>query len=121
MCPVTSDTRLRTLAVLAAVLAVPIVIVWWPGCRQYPPVTSRESLSLMRLLNTACNTKDAVRLAKAEKQFQSLDRAGKLAPKERAAFESIISHAKAGDWESAETAAYKMAEDQIGLGKSNAP
>ena len=109
-------TRLRRLVGALGLLTVPLVIVWWPGCRQYPPVTSREALTLLRLLNTACNTRDPVRLAEAERQLADLDRQGKLSAKEKAAFEKIVARARAGEWEEAEAAAFKMAQDQVGVG-----
>lgn len=109
-------SRLRWLSGAAVLLSVPLLIVWWPGCRQYPPVTSRESLTLVRLLNTACNTKDPQRLADAERRLADLDRQGKMSPEEKAGFEKIVGMAKAGKWEDAEAAAFKMAQDQVGVG-----
>ncbi len=109
-------SQLRPLIGVLVLLAIGVAVVWWPGCRQYPPVTSRESLTLLRLLNTACNTQDPVRLAEAERQLDDLIRREKLTPDERAAFEKIVAMAKAGDWKDAEAAAFKMAEDQVGIG-----
>ena len=109
--------RLRWLVGALGLLAVPLVIVWWPGCRQYPPVTSREALTVLRLLNTACNTRDPQRLAEAERRIADLDRRGKLSAKEKAAFEKIVARARAGEWEAAEAAAFKMAQDQVGVGR----
>lgn len=108
--------RVRWLGGLAALLLVPLVVIWWPGCRQYPPVTSRESLTLMQLLYTACNTKDPVRLAKVEQGMEKLTRDGKLSADERAGFERIVATAKGGDWPRAEAAAFKFAQDQVGVG-----
>jgi hypothetical protein len=39
---------------------------------------------------------------------------------ERAGFEKVIGMARAGDWERAEKAAFKFAEDQVGQGGSTA-
>ena len=108
--------RLRWLVGALGLLAVPLVIVWWPGCRQYPPVTSREALTVLRLLNTACNTRDPQRLAEAQRRIADLDQQGKLSAKEKAAFEKIVGLAHAGKWEDAEAAAFKMAQDQVGVG-----
>lgn len=114
-----SRRRLFRLLGAAGVLLIPLLIIWWPGCRQYPAVTSRESLSLMRLLNSACNTKDPKRLANVAKGIEKLTREGKMAPEEKAGFDRIIGMAKAGKWEDAEKAAFKMAEDQVGQGDPN--
>ncbi len=108
--------RARWLGALAAGLFVPLALVWWPGCRQYSPVTSRESLGLMQLLYTACNTKDPVRLAKVESGLEKLAREGKMAPEERRGFDRILAMAKANDWAAAEAAAFKFAQDQVGVG-----
>ncbi len=109
-------SRLRWLAGAAALLAVPVVVVWWPGCRQYPPVTSRESLSLVRLLYAACNTRDEARLARVEARLGELTRDGKMTAGERAGFDKIVALARSGEWERAEEAAFKFAEDQVGRG-----
>jgi len=101
---------------VAGLLAIPAAVVWWPGCRQYPPVSSRESLRLMKLLYSACNTKDDKRLAEVEKGLEKLTRDGKMAPAEREAFDKIVATAKAGKWEKAEEAAFRFAQDQVGVG-----
>ncbi|MBA4062500.1 MAG: hypothetical protein C0501_02115 [Isosphaera sp.] len=111
-------SRLRWLVGAAAVLAVPLVVIWWPGCRQYPPVTSRESLSLMRLLYAACNTRDEARLGRVEARLEQLTREGKMTPEERAGFDRIVAMARSGEWERAEREAFRFAEDQVGQGDS---
>lgn len=111
-----SRARLSLLLAALGLLAVPLVVIWWPGCRQYPPVTSRESLQLLRLLNSACNTRDSERLTRAEQQLSQLDQQGKMTPREKAGFEKIVTLARAGNWEEAEAAAFKMAQDQVGVG-----
>ena len=60
------NSRPRWLLGVAGVMAAACAVVWWPGCRQYPAVSSRESLQMMKLLYTACNTKDPTRLEKVE-------------------------------------------------------
>jgi len=123
MCPVTTDRddnerpgrrRLGKLIGLAGILLVPLLVIWWPGCRQYPPVSTRESLALMKLLYSACNTRDEVRLARVEQGVDKLTREGRIGPAEQKSFTSIIDMGKAGDWEKAEKAAYKFAQDQVG-------
>lgn len=115
-----SNPRLRWLLGTAGVLTVAVLVVWWPGCREYPPVSSREALVLMKLLYTACNTRDVARLTKAEQGVEALTRAGKMTPGERAGFDHILGLAKSGDWAAAERAALKFAEDQVGQGRANA-
>lgn len=108
--------RLGWLVGLAGLLAIPLLIIWWPGCRQYPAVSSEESLYLMKLLYTACNTRDPVRLAKVEQGIELATHEGRLPEPERAAFAQIIGMAKAGAWQDAERAAFKFAQDQVGQG-----
>ena len=86
------------------------------GCRQHPPVSSREGLSLLRLLNTACNTRDEAKLNDAERTMNELERQGKLTAAEKASFARIISAARSGDWATAESDAFRMASDQVGVG-----
>lgn len=108
--------RLRRLVSFLATVGVALAVVYWPGCRTYPPVSSRESLQLMRRLYTACNTRDAGRLAAVEAGLAKLRAAGKVNAAEQTAFDAIIAQAKAGDWAKAEAAAFKFAEDQVGVG-----
>lgn len=123
-CPVISNhddgapdrRRLWSLVGVAGVLAIPFLVIWWPGCREYPAVSSRESLYLMKLLYTACNTKDPARLAKVEQGVEKAARDGKLSPPEQEAFAKIIGMAKRGEWQDAERAAFRFAQDQVGQG-----
>lgn len=108
--------RLRSLAGVAVALAVPVVVVWWPGCRQYPTATSPEAMVLIKMLYTACNTRDPSRLERVERGVELAAREGKLSPAERQAFEGIIAGARRGDWESARRASLRFAEDQVGRG-----
>lgn len=71
---------------------------------------------LMKLLYTACNTKDPARLAKVEQGVEKATRSGKLSPPEQEAFAKILGMAKKGDWQDAEKAAFKFAQDQVGRG-----
>jgi len=101
---------------LAVLVAIPVAILWWPRFRQYPPVTSRESLQLMKLLYAACNTRDPARLARVEEGIAILKQDRKLTPVEEESFLSILSKAKAGAWQEAEQASFRFAEDQVGVG-----
>jgi hypothetical protein len=110
------SNRTRWLSGLAGLLLIPLFVVWWPGCRQYEPVKSREALGLMQLLYAACNTKDPARLSRVETGLDKLSRDGKLSPGEASGFNRILAMAKAGDWSRAEAAAFKFAQDQVGVG-----
>ena len=109
-------SRRRWLVGAMMVLAVPLTVIWWPGCRQYPAVSSKESLELMKLLYSACNTKDEKRLGAVVKRIEKLNREGKMAPNEWEGFDAIIGMARVGKWENAEEAAFKFAQDQVGVG-----
>jgi len=110
--------RLWQMIGATGILLIPLLVIWWPGCRQYPAVTSKESLGLMKLLYAACNTKDPARLARAEQGMEKTTREGKMSPAEQEAFAKIIGMAKAGEWERAEKAAFKFAQDQVGQGSA---
>ena len=85
-----------------------------PGCKKYPPVSSKESLELMKLLYSACNTRDTERLERVEKGVTELAAEGKMTDEEKKTFDQIIGWARAGKWEKAEDAAFKFAKDQVG-------
>lgn len=112
-------SRRRWLFGVAGLGAVALLVVWWPGCRQYPAVTRKESLKLMKLLYAACNTKDEKRLTEVEKGIERLTREGKMTQAEKEGFDKIIAMAKDGKWEKAEDAAFKFAQDQVGQGHSD--
>ncbi len=98
---------------LLGVLAVAAAVVWWPGCRKYPQVTSPEALSLARRLYTACNTRHEGRLATVEAEVDRLTQQGILTPREEEAFRFIVGLARAGQWERAERESFRLAKDQL--------
>jgi hypothetical protein len=102
----------------AGILLIALALIWRPGCRDYPTVTSPESLQLIKLVYAACNSKSLERLEKAEATLAELAQQNKVTPREKSAFESIFAMAHAGKWEQAEQASYRFAEDQIGRGHS---
>lgn len=108
--------RLKKLLGAAGVLGVLVAVIWWPGCRQYPPVTSRENLVLIKLVYTACNTRSAKRLDAARERIDKAASDGRLSPAEEAGFRKIIDTAATGNWQAAEAAAFRFANDQIGQG-----
>jgi hypothetical protein len=104
--------RLDRRHLLLTVLVAGLAVVWWPGCRKYPEVTSPRSLTLMRALYTACSSRSPERLAKVERGVA--ESGGEtMTDRERAAFRSIIEQARGGDWEGAERAAFRFAQDQV--------
>jgi hypothetical protein len=105
--------RLWQLVGVAGLLTIAVLFVWWPGCRKYPTATSKESMALIKLLYSACNTKDLARLAKVEQDLEKATQEGKISPAEQVSFAQIIRLAKQGDWENAEKAAYRFAQDQV--------
>lgn len=95
------------------VLAAAVFIVWlWNG-KAYPETTSPEGLKLIRALYTACSSRSERRLSQVERSLLAIDSAGKLTAAERAAFESIIEHARTGNWEQASADSYQFAQDQV--------
>lgn len=110
------STRLRWLLGTAGVLTIPLLLIWWPGCREYPPVTSPEALTLIKLLYTACNTKDEARLTEVERRVERAVSEGHMTPAEQEAFAKVIAQARGGDWDRATDAALKFAQDQVGQG-----
>lgn len=94
-------------------LVLALLFCFLSGCRSYPEVSSRESLELIKLVYTACNTRDRERLEECEKQLEELSLAGKIGTREMDAFRKTIDLAKNDDWEMAQNQALKFAQDQI--------
>lgn len=105
--------RWRRLLILLGVLLIPALVLYWPGCKQYPEVTSKEALSLMKLLYAACNTQDTARLTRVEQGVAKAVREGKMSDREQEAFRRVIDLARGGDWKGAEKASFRFAQDQI--------
>ena len=49
-------------------------------------------------------------------RLDELNRANKLSPAEQRAFDGIVQLAKSGAWDRAERAAFRFAQDQVGVG-----
>lgn len=105
-------SHLRWLGIVAGVLLLGIVIVWWPGCRQYPRVTSKESQNLIRKMYSATNKRDQALLTSVEQDIVKLKSEGKLSPSEEQGFLKIIEMAKQGNWQEAQEASFRYAQDQ---------
>jgi hypothetical protein len=98
---------------LAGVLFLAVVVVWWPGCREYPLVTSSQSMDLIKLLHVGCNMKDIVLVKTVESRLQTLEGNGGVSPRERKAFDKIVGLAHSSLWSEAERAALQFARDQV--------
>ena len=83
------------------------------GCSRHPKATSRDSLDFIKQVYTACNTKNAKRLATCEERLAELESEGKISAEEIRSFKKVLDVASKGDWESAQTMALKYAQDQV--------
>ncbi len=83
------------------------------GCNTYPEVASREAISLIAALRTACNTKSPQRLDRVNQSIERAHANGTLSPHEHAAFADIVSLARNGQWQDAEYACADFQEAQI--------
>jgi hypothetical protein len=99
---------------MVGVVIILLVIVWRPGCRTYPAVSSREGMQLIKRLCTVCNSRDPAKLAVLEKDLGELAKSGKITESEKSTFDAIIAMGRAGKWEKAEKAALQLADDQVG-------
>ena len=108
-----SSGALRWVAGFGAVALVVGVGIWWAGGKKFPPVSSEESLHLMRALYTACSSQNDQRLAVVERKVVEAADAGQMSAEERAAFEEIVGYARAEDWERAAGESYRFARDQV--------
>lgn len=119
MCPVATNQAVETSPTLRlglglmAVLMVCLAVVYWPGCRQYPEATHPQTLRLIKLLYTACNTQSEPRLAEFEKELQAIRQTSALSTAEEQAFTAIIDLARQGHWTQAQDQCYKFAQDQV--------
>lgn len=105
-------TRWWTLAALTLAVGA-IAIIWFANRKQYPEVTSPESLTLVRALYTACSSQNPARLAQVEQLLEQHCRDSKVSPAEERAFRAVIAEAKANRWEEARAASYRFAQDQV--------
>lgn len=111
----TAKTVVTYSLLIALLLAV--LLVWWPGCREYPVVTSPESMELIKLVYVGCNTKDIKIVKSAESKLDTLRSKGGVSPSELLAFRKITDMAHREKWQEAERAALQFARDQVGRGR----
>ncbi len=83
------------------------------GCSRHPNATSRESMEFIKQVYTACNTKNAKRLALCKDRLAELESEGKISKEEIKSFKIVLDLAGKGEWESAQSMAMKYAQDQI--------
>ena len=95
----------------AAVLALLAVAAL--GCREYPTVSSRQSLELIKQLYTACNTRNSARLEACRQKVEHLAKEGSVTPSEEKAFKRILELAGQGDWDTAQSESLQYARDQV--------
>jgi len=101
-----SSNACRCAVMLIAVLSL------FAGCSQHPKASSRESLEFIQQVFTACNTKNAKRLAACEERLVKLQAEEKISKEEIKSFERVLAIASKGDWESAQDIALCFAKDQ---------
>jgi hypothetical protein len=100
-----SSDRLRRLAV-AASGAVLLLI----GCG--PPQVAPQNLRLTASLRTALSARNAEWLEQNVRAIEERRSAGAMGDDEYAAFQSIVSQAKAGQWQEAERATVRLQQAQ---------
>ena len=104
--------RWWTAAALVLVIGV-VAAIWLATRKEYPEVTSPESLTLVRALYTACSSQNPVRLDKVEQLLDECCRTSRVTAAEERSFRAIITDAKANRWEEAQAASYRFAQDQV--------
>ena len=98
---------------LGQVIAIMLLMVVVFGCSRYPKATSRESMDFIKQVYTACNTKKLERLAACKERLAELESEQKISTPEIQAFKQILELASQGDWETAQSMALKLAQDQV--------
>jgi hypothetical protein len=93
-------------------LGILVAIVWWPNWRTYPVVRSAEGQKLIKMLYTACNTKNYARLDEFERRLAQASEQRQVTPSEEAAFRKVVAMARRGEWDAATQASFQFAKDQ---------
>ncbi len=106
----------RSKWLLFAALLLALWFLWGPRWRQYPPVSSPEALTLIKLFYNASSARDPQRMVTAQQRLKSLIESGQLTPAEQTAFERVVTLIQKQEWERAQRACLQFADDQIGLG-----
>jgi len=96
---------------LRVAMVVTLAIGFGAGCNRPPQVTG-ENRQIIVSLVTAVSAHNSDWLEQNAKLIEKEQAAGKLSDAEYQSFSAIVSQAQAGDWKSAETAAYALREAQ---------
>ena len=96
---------------LRAATVATLAISFGAGCNRPPQVTG-ENRQIIVSLVTAVSARNTDWLKKNAELIEKERAAGKLSDAEYESFSAIVSQARAGDWKSAETAAYALREAQ---------
>jgi hypothetical protein len=94
-----------------AAMALALAIGFGAGCNRPPQVTGENRRIIVSLV-TAVSARNSDWLKKNAELIEKERAAGKLSDAEYHSFSAIVSQAQAGDWKSAETAAYALREAQ---------
>lgn len=106
----------RSKWILLFVLLLALLWLWGPRWRQYPAVTSPESLTLIKLFYNASSAQDPERVITAQQRLKRLIETGQLTAAEQTAFERVATLIQNQQWEQAQRACLRFAEEQIGRG-----
>ena len=87
-----------------------ILMALCAGCG--PPQVSYENLELTSSLRTALSARNSEWLDENVRSIEERRAAGKMGDAEHEAFQSIVSQAKAGDWEAAEREVVELQKAQ---------
>ena len=96
---------------LRAATVATLAISFGAGCNRPPQVTGENRRIIVSLV-TAVSARSSDWLEKNAELIENERAAGKLSDAEYQSFSAIVSQAQAGDWKSAETAAYALREAQ---------
>ncbi|MGD0040225.1 MAG: hypothetical protein ABSE84_07415 [Isosphaeraceae bacterium] len=96
---------------LRAATVATLAISFGAGCNRPPQVTGENRRIIVSLV-TAVSARNSDWLKKNAELIEKERAAGKLSDAEYQSFSAIVSQAQAGDWKSAETAAYALREAQ---------
>lgn len=95
----------------ARIAGLLLLIASIPGCGRQPQIKS-DHRELVLQLATAASTQDRGLLDRTADEIDGLAAEGKLDDGEKGAFGSIVAAARSGDWDQAQTLAYRLRDGQ---------
>jgi hypothetical protein len=98
-----------------AVLAMGLFML--PGCSRDPTVTSKESLTIVKALWSACSAKNPQWLDTAKQRIERGFREQKVSAEERDVMLAIVALGESGRWDEGTRRSRAFLEAQIGRGK----